>query len=193
MFVLKTKTKNKRIKVPSSNLNTGSALAISMKEILLQMAAYNVWASQKLIDLVLSLPEEKQITEVPGSFPSLHKTLLHMWDAESAWWQRLKLQERVIVPSENFKGNTRDVANGLMQQSNLWLDWVNGANDVAFEHVFQYYNTKRELFKQPRYQMLMHVFNHGTYHRGQLVNIFRQLGVEKIPPTDFILWSRKKP
>ncbi|HSU28840.1 MAG TPA: DinB family protein [Chitinophagaceae bacterium] len=192
MFVLKTKTKNRRFKVQSSNLNTGSSGSTTMKELLLQMAAYNVWASQKLIDVVLSLPEEKQTAGVASSFTSLHKTILHMWDAESAWWQRMKLHERIIVPSENFNGSTRDVCNGLMQQSNQWLDWVNTANDLAIEHVFQYFNSKRESFKQPRYQMLLHVFNHGTYHRGQLVNMLRQLGVDKIPPTDFILWSRKK-
>jgi uncharacterized damage-inducible protein DinB len=40
--------------------------------------------------------------------------------------------------------------------------------------------------------MMLHVFNHGTYHRGQLVNMLRQLGIEKIPPTDFSVWSKKK-
>lgn len=194
MFVLKTKikTKNKRFKVQSSNLNTGRSGTTTMKELLLQLAAYNVWASQKLIDVVLSLPEEKQTAEVASSFTSLNKTILHMWDAESAWWQRMKLHERIIIPSENFNGSTRDVTNGLVQQSKQWLDWVNNASEPAIEHVFQYYNSKRELFKQPIYQMLLHVFNHGTYHRGQLVNILRQLGIEKIPATDFILWSRKK-
>ncbi|MGZ3844574.1 MAG: DinB family protein, partial [Flavisolibacter sp.] len=60
------------------------------------------------------------------------------------------------------------------------------------QHVFQYQNTKKEQFKQPIYQMLLHAFNHGTYHRGQLVNMLRQLGVDKIPGTDFIAWSRRK-
>jgi uncharacterized damage-inducible protein DinB len=60
------------------------------------------------------------------------------------------------------------------------------------DHVFQYYNSKREYFKQPIFQMLLHVFNHGTYHRGQLVNMLRQLAVEKIPQTDFIVFSRTK-
>jgi len=40
--------------------------------------------------------------------------------------------------------------------------------------------------------MLTHVFNHGTYHRGQLITMARQLGVEKLQQTDFIIWSRKK-
>ena len=163
-----------------------------MKELLKQYAAYNCWASQRIIDVLLALPEEKQLAEIPSSFNSLHKTVLHMWDAESIWWQRMKMQERLVVPSENFMGNLDDAANGLLQQSKLWNDWVNNASDLSLEHVFQYYNNKKEYFKQPVYQVIQHVFNHGTYHRGQLVNMLRQLGVEKIPATDFIVWCRKK-
>lgn len=163
-----------------------------MKELLKQYAAYNIWASQKILDVIRSLPEEKHIAEVPSSFNSLMKTVLHMWDAESVWWQRMKLQDRLIIPSEIFKGNMKDAADGLLQQSKQWEEWIKNASDLAIDHVFQYQNSKREQFKQPIYQMVMHVFNHSTYHRGQLVNMLRQLGVEKIPQTDFILWGRSK-
>ena len=115
-----------------------------------------------------------------------------MWDAESAWWQRMKLQERIIVPSENFNGSMNDVASGLMLQNRQWEEWVNNASDISLEHVFQYQNSKKEQFKQPIFQMILHVFNHSTYHRGQLINMLRQLGEEKLPQTDFIVWSRGK-
>jgi uncharacterized damage-inducible protein DinB len=163
-----------------------------MKELLKQLAAYNIWANQKLLEVILGLPEEKQKQELPSSFKNLYDTILHMLDAESIWWQRMKLNERIIVPSENANGNMKDVVNGLQQQNLLWQDWVNNASDMALEHVFQYYNLKKECFKQPVYQMILHVFNHGTYHRGQLVNMLRQIGIEKIPQTDFIVWTRKK-
>lgn len=163
-----------------------------MKELLAQFADYNIWASQKILEVINALPEEKQMAGVPSSFSSLYRTVLHMWDAESIWWQRMKMHERVIIPSENFNGSMQDVSNGLVAQSQLWKDWVGNATDMALEHVFQYYNNKKELFKQPTWQMILHVFNHGTYHRGQLINILRQLGVDKLPQTDFIIWSRKK-
>lgn len=164
----------------------------AMKEILMQMSAYNAWANQKILETINNIPEEKQKAEVPSSFNSLYKTVLHMWDAESAWWQRMKMHERVIIPSENFNGSMQDVSNGLLSQSIQWKDWVDNATEMALEHVFQYYNTKREMFKQPVWQTVLHVFNHDNYHRGQLVTILRQLGVEKIPQTDFIVWCRKK-
>lgn len=163
-----------------------------MKELLKQYAAYNIWASQRIFDVILSLPEEKQTAEIPSSFPSLYKTVLHMLDAENIWWQRLKLSERITVPSENFTGTMKELSDILLQQSKMWEEWVSNASDLSLEHVFQYYNNKKEYFKMPIYQMIHHVFNHGTYHRGQLVTMLRQLGEDKIPQIDFSLWTRGK-
>ncbi len=163
-----------------------------MKELLKQYAAYNTWATQKIADVILSLSEEKQLAEVASSFNSLYKTIMHMWDAESIWWQRMKMQERFVIPSESLNGTMQEVVAGLLQQSKQWEEWVTGASDLSLEHVFQYYNNKKEHFKMPVYQMVHHVFNHGTYHRGQLITMLRQLGVEKLPQTDFSFWTRSK-
>lgn len=163
-----------------------------MKEILIQLSAYNFWANQLLLDIITQLPAEKQTQEVPSSFKSLYVTLLHMYDAESIWWQRMKLQERINIPSENFNGDLKELGTAMLYQNRQWKEWISNANTHQLEHVFHYQSLKKEQFKQPIYQMLLHVFNHGTYHRGQLVNILRQLGVEKIPRTDFIDWSRRK-
>lgn len=115
-----------------------------------------------------------------------------MLDAENIWWQRMKLQERIIRPSENFTGDMKDAGNALINQNRQWAEWISSANEHQLHHVFHYQNTKKEQFKQPIYQMLLHMLNHGTYHRGQLVNMLRQLEVEKVPATDFIVWSRRK-
>lgn len=163
-----------------------------MKELLLQYSAYHLWANGLLLQLINTLPEATHMAETKSSFPSLHQTVLHLWDAESIWWQRLKLQERIVPPSENFNGTTKEATLQLQQIDRQWYQWVNGAQEHVLQHVFQYQNTKRESFKQPVYQMLLHLFNHGTYHRGQMVDQLRQVGITKIPATDFIVWSRKR-
>ena len=162
-----------------------------MKELLLQFAAYNLWANQQLLSVIIALPAEKQTATIVSSFDSLHKTIMHLWDAESIWWQRLKLQERIDRPSEIFEGNTVEAAHKLMQQNSQWQEWLQQAPERNLQHVFQYQNSKKEQFKQPVYEMLLHMFNHGTYHREQLVTMLRQLGAEKLPATDFIVWTRK--
>lgn len=163
-----------------------------MKEIILQYAAYHLWANNLLFTTIQSLSEEQHHATVRSSFPSLYKTALHMLDAESIWWQRMKLQEKIDRPSDTFSGTMLALGQQLLQQNRAWQDWVANANELALQHEFIYYNSRKERFKQPVFQMLLHLFNHGTYHRGQLVTILRELGVEKIPPTDFIVWSRKK-
>lgn len=162
-----------------------------MKEELVLLASYNAWANGLLLETINALPEEKQLQEVVSSFPSLYHTVLHMWNAESIWWQRMKLQERFFIPTEQFKGNMKELSGQLMEQNRQWKEWASAASEPMLRHEFKYHNSKRESFKQPIYQMILHVFNHGTYHRGQLVTLLRQLGVDKIPQTDFIVWSRK--
>lgn len=163
-----------------------------MKEILEQYAMYNNWANQKLTELIQTLPDDTLHKKYPVSFESIHLTLLHIWDAESIWWQRMKLQEVIIRPSSAFDGTTADISTSLLQQNKLWETWIKNASLAALDHVFMYQNFRQEQFKQPIFQMLLHVFNHGSYHRGQLVSLLRLAGIEKIPQTDFVVWSRKK-
>jgi uncharacterized damage-inducible protein DinB len=80
----------------------------------------------------------------------------------------------------------------VTKQDKLWQEWISNINEHGLQHEFIYMNSKKERFKQPVFQMLLHLFNHSTCHRGQIVTMLRQLGVEKIPSTDFIEWSRKK-
>ena len=94
--------------------------------------------------------------------------------------------------SIHFKGSTLDLSNGYLHQNKLWESWVVQATMPALEHVFHYQNSKKEKFRQPVFEMLAHLFNHSTYHRGQLVTMLRQLEVSSIPATDFIIWSRTR-
>lgn len=163
-----------------------------MKNLLTRFAAYNLWANQAFAACVQQLPPALQMQEINSSFPGLHATVLHLWDAESIWWQRMKLQEKIIRPSTTFTGNTEAVTKGLLEQSKQWADWVQAAQEHMLEHEFIYRDSKREIFKQPVAHVLLHLFNHSTYHRGQLVTMLRQLDITTIPNTDFIAWSRNR-
>ncbi len=143
-----------------------------------------------MTESILSLSEETVEKAVISSFSSLKLTLLHMWNAENIWWQRIKLAE-TIQPIENAN-SIQEITAGLVAQSKQWEAWVEKSTPAAFEHQFIYYNSKKERFKQPVYQVLLHLFNHGTYHRGQLVTMLRQLGIVSIPSTDFIVFTRGK-
>ena len=162
-----------------------------MKELLQQLSGYSIWANRVLIEVINSLPEELQKKEIASSFSSLYKTLLHMWDAESIWWKRIQAEETIIAPSLNFAGSTKEMYDALLQRNKEWQQWIAAMQEDQLTGILEYRSLKGQAFKQPLYQVLLHLFNHGTYHRGQLVNMLRQLNVQEIPATDFIVWSRK--
>ncbi len=162
-----------------------------MKQLLQQYAAYNLWANKKIIETANQLSDEQVNKEIVSSFPSVYKTFLHLMEVEYVWWERLKLTER-DTPSGWFTGDFTELSKKLLELSRQWQEWIESANEVNITHVFAYQNSKKEYFKQPVYEMLLHLFNHQTLHRGQLITMFRQLGLDKIPPTDFIVFSRNK-
>lgn len=163
-----------------------------MKKIFFRYADYNLWANQKMVATILNLTDEQIHREIVSSFPSIYKTLLHLCDSESIWWQRMKLIEVVEAPSKNFNGTVIELCNKWLDLSKQWKEWAESASEAALEHEFIYRNIKRIQFKQPVYEVLHQLFNHQSYHRGQLVTMFRQLGIKEIPSTDLILYYRKK-
>lgn len=162
-----------------------------MKQLLQQYAAYNSWANKRIVETASQLSNEQINKEITSSFPSVYKTVLHLMEVENVWWQRLQLVEQTTPPGW-FTGDFNELSKKLLELSLQWESWVQNANDANINHVFAWYNLKKEYFKEPVYKMLLHLFNHQTLHRGQLITMFRQLGLDKIPPTDFIVFARKK-
>lgn len=162
-----------------------------MKELLLQYATYNAWANQRMADAISSLDEEQQHQTIKSSFGTLQATLQHLMFVENIWWQRQKLVDTPI-PKADAAMPVKEIAAKLVASSQQWTEWLEKTSQPTLEHVFEYRNSKGEAFKQPVWQMLLHLFNHQTYHRGQLVLMLRHIGVQQIPSTDFILWSRGK-
>lgn len=163
-----------------------------MKKLFEQYAAYNLWVNQRLIEIINNLSDEDINKEISSSFPSIYKTLAHLWDVESIWWQRMKLSEVQVWQSDVFKGSLMELTNNLLTQSKQWKEWIEIATEAALQHEFIYRNSKKDQFKQPVHEMLLHLFNHQSYHRGQLITMFRQCGQTNIPNTDLISFLRKK-
>ena len=162
-----------------------------MKQLLEQYAAYNLWANNRVIKTVDHLSEEQIHKEIISSFPSVYKTLIHLMEVENVWWERLQLIEKTTPPGW-FTGNFEELSKKWLELSQQWENWVQNANDANINHVFSWNTIKKEYFKEPVYKMLFHLFNHQTLHRGQLITMFRQLKVDKIPSTDFLLFNRGK-
>jgi uncharacterized damage-inducible protein DinB len=142
-----------------------------------------------MIKCVEKLSPEQLHNTIESSFNSVFKTILHIWDAEYIWLQRMQGNSIKDWPSkmmdkEGFSTNL------FLANSANFNDFVNGVKDSFFEQNCEYTNLKGEKFITPFGTVIMHCMNHGTYHRGQLVTMFRQLGLHEIPSTDLITFER---
>lgn len=163
-----------------------------MKKILLEYANYNHWANKQFTDVIINLPDDALHHKTNASFESIYKTLLHLWDVETLWWKRIKLEEAITFPSGQFEGSLVELIKGLLIQSKEWYKWIDNTTEHGLMHEFIYRNSKKEQFKQPVCEVLMHLFNHQTFHRGQLVTLLHENGIHKIPHSGFIEFTRSK-
>jgi uncharacterized damage-inducible protein DinB len=160
-----------------------------VKELLLRYARYNQWAHKRLLDLINSLTEDQQHATIPSSFDSLYKTVFHIWGAESLWLGRLN-REPIKISGDPFNKSMEKLSKALETVDQQWSDWFTTKDDIQLTEKIHYTNMAGQAFCQPYDLLLLHIFNHNTYHNGQLVTMLRTLIVEKIPSTDFITWAR---
>lgn len=160
-----------------------------MKELIEDLAAYNAWADKRLLDAVGAMPPEVADTETVSSFPTVTGTFTHLYWAGRTWLRRLERQEPVPA-TEDYRGRFPELASGLQALDAELAGWVSRQEESLLAAPFEYYNTKKQLFRMPLYQCLVQAFNHGTYHRGQVVTMLRELGVTEIPGTDYIIFKR---
>jgi len=162
-----------------------------MKKFILEYAAYNVWANETICSVISTLTDEQFEKEIVSSFSSIRKTVLHLWDAHLVWINRLEGVSLKAFPSESFLGTNEEIITGLISSSKKLKDLTESYDEDALQSIKKYATFKGGIVTSSLYQVLAHVFNHSTYHRGQLVTMLRQLGIMDIPKTDLIFFYRE--
>lgn len=156
-----------------------------MKELLVQYASYNVWANARMIDAMLSLDPSAVDKEIISSFTSLRKTVYHMWGAEDIWMQRLQRVEDPAWVAGSFDGSFEEACRQWRQMSIRFLHYVSSTDESGLQVLLHFKDMKGNPHTRRIWEVLTHVSNHATYHRGQLVTMLRQVGATGIPGTDF--------
>lgn len=155
-----------------------------------QHLTYSIWAAERLKETLDTVDESILFAEVKSSFPSIAKTLLHAWDAEVIWLKRLQGVSLDSWPSQNFKGGKKELLEGIVQSARDLSAFVESKGVDYVSTTVQYKNLKGDSFENQVEDLLFHVVNHGTYHRGQVTTLLHQLGVTKIQSMDIIFYLR---
>lgn len=150
---------------------------------------YNSWANHRALDASASLSAAQFTQNVVSSFSSVRDTLAHIMHAEWLWLERWQGRSSGF-PSDQFA----DLASLRARWQKIDADlgaFILKLSAADLERVVEYKNTKGNAFANPMGQMLQHVVNHGTYHRGQITTMLRQLGATPAT-TDLIAFYREQ-
>lgn len=152
---------------------------------------YTEWANERMIAAIAQLSDEQYTREITSSFPSIRETLAHLAGAEWIWLQRWKGTSPSAQPEWSLSAPLSRLRENLRAVAAERRDFLDALDDQALEQPLTYRNLKGESFTNRLTDILMHVANHATYHRGQLTTMIRQVGA--LPPaTDLIVYYRER-
>jgi uncharacterized damage-inducible protein DinB len=146
---------------------------------------YSAWASRKLIEAVRAVPDVNMEKPVGISHSSLLGTLSHILWADWLWFTR------VVEPVEK-PGQTREALETVWPELlDKWVAWAERAGDAEINRVVEYKSIlDGQMARTPAWQIVMHVVNHATLHRGQVMGMLRQVGIAP-PHTDLMNFYRE--
>lgn len=163
-----------------------------MAHSLVQHLAYSLWANERIGHLLMAQDDSVLNLEQKSSFASITKTLFHIWDAETIWLTRLKGDTISDWPSKSFSGSKAEMLNGFIENSTELLNFTKQKGEAFLQQKIVYKSMKGDPFESSVEEILFHVVNHGTYHRGQIITMLRSAGITQVVNTDMINWFREQ-
>jgi len=147
--------------------------------------AFTRWANRMIVESAAPLTPEEYARPIGGSFGSVKGTLTHLYGADWVWRERFHGRSPRALPAGEESMTLEELAR-------KWRD-VEAAQDAflatltqdRLEEPLSYVAFSGDHFTRRLGDVLLHLANHGTYHRGQVATLLRQLG-HKAASTDFL-------
>lgn len=163
-----------------------------MKSHGLQLYGYHSWANRRLIGHLKELPPEAVHQEVQSAFPSIFSGLVHLYTVDHVWLfassglKQEDMREPVAQATQRTQGKS-------LQQLEVMFDELSEQyetflNKLAnLDTVVPYHHPRYGTLQASYTEIIQHVVNHGTYHRGNIAAMLRQLGHVGYP-TDYVYY-----
>jgi uncharacterized damage-inducible protein DinB len=152
---------------------------------------YNAWANRRTLDACDTVLPGGFTREIESSFRSVRDTLVHIMAVEQIWLERWKLKwDGTFRKAADFPdvASVRQAWKGIEAEL---LAFVDGLSDEEVNRIVPHKNSAGLEFRMPLWQLLQHLVNHGTYHRGQITTQVRQAGGKPIA-TDLVAFYRER-
>src|SRR5207249_4959023 len=154
-------------------------------EALVMQLRYSAWATRRVLESTAALSSDELSRDLGASYGGVLGSLKHIYQADSIWFDRLMGAPTGDLskyePSADFSE--------WLPLLDGYVKWAEGLAPADWDRIVPYRNVKGEGFQTPVWQIVLHVVNHASYHRGQITTMLRQIGRAPIG-TDLITYYR---
>ncbi len=159
------------------------------KDTLLTHIDYTRWASFRLVEAAAQLTPEQLNRDFGTADKSVLGSLVHVFAADRVWIGRIHGN-----PPAKFIDPEKDMHLDVLLSEwpallDQWKEWLTGLADVNAK--ISYKDLKGNPYETPAWQIVLHVVNHGTHHRGQVQGFLRAMGITP-KPLDLIAYYREQ-
>jgi uncharacterized damage-inducible protein DinB len=141
------------------------------------MARYHRWGFERLYAELDALDEHEYRRDAGLHFGSIHATLNHLLLVDHLWHGRLVQQPFAFASLRDTVDDDRaTLRERLLARAAVWLDYLAGLDDADLAGIAHFHKIDGSAASLPRASCLLHVFNHGTHHRGQVSAVITRAG-----------------
>lgn len=156
------------------------------------LAAYNAWANRRLYAAAATLPDAAYRQEAGAFFGSLHGTLNHLLVTDRIWLRRLTGTGEAPSRLDAILFDALEPLRGAREAEDARLAaFLDALSPDALSAILDYATTAGTPQRQPVRDVLAHLFNHQTPHRGQAHAILTRLGMAEPPSLDLLAMQRE--
>lgn len=153
---------------------------------------YHYWARDRALDAVALLTPEQFTKDLGSSFKSVRDTLAHVYSAEWAWYSRWQGHSpAAMLPFDQFP-DVASLRKAWSEHETKMRAYAGGMDEAGLNRVYEYKTLNGQPGSSLFWQMLQHVVNHASYHRGQVTTMLRQLGAQPGKSMDMIAYYRER-
>jgi uncharacterized damage-inducible protein DinB len=146
---------------------------------------YSGWASQRLLDAAKKLNPDELTRNTGVSHESILGTLSHIHFADRIWYSRVVDANEPVIRQSDLATLEREWP--AIQRK--WEAWAENVQSADLERKVPCKSPDGIPYEIAAEKAVLHLVNHDSLHRGQVMAMIRQLGIAP-PPTDLMMYYR---
>lgn len=153
---------------------------------------FHYWARDRVLDAVSLITPDQFTRDLGNSFPSVRDTLVHTYSSECVWLKRWQGGAPTSHLSSADYPDLQTLRSAWSEHEQRMRAFLATLDDARVNVSLDYKGLNGQPVRSLMSEMLQHVVNHGTYHRGQVTTMLRQLGAAPPKSAELIVYYRER-